>query len=70
MSRPLFAVLAVVYAVFWFWYGGSGEPISASEGATYMAAVRARYLDNEGKGKAGHPEMLGNFERMIANDDG
>ncbi|NBX41733.1 MAG: hypothetical protein EBR15_10040, partial [Gammaproteobacteria bacterium] len=34
--------LALVYGLFFVWFGGNGKPVSAEEGARYLAAIRTR----------------------------
>lgn len=41
-SRLRWAFLAVIYAAFLVWYGGSGDPISPEEVEKYVAIVEAR----------------------------
>ena len=38
-SRIRWALIAVIYAAFYFWYGGSGDPISPEDRSTAMATV-------------------------------
>lgn len=58
--------LAIIFAVFSFWYGGKGKPISAEEGAALIAQLRASYdtADQTEHGLADH------LEEMITKDDG
>lgn len=60
------AGLIVAFAVFSFWYGGKGKPISEEEGAALIAQLRASYdtTDRTEHGLADH------LEEMIAKDDG
>lgn len=60
------AALIIVFAVFSFWYGGNGKPISKEEGAALIAQLRASYdtAEQTEQGLADH------LEEMIAKDDG
>lgn len=58
--------LAVAFAVFSFWYGGKGKPISAEDGAALIAQLRASY-DTDDQTEHGLADHL---EEMISKDDG
>jgi len=56
--------LALGYAAFLFWYGGSGRPVTAAEGRAYLERLRATQEVTE------HPDLLPAIEDLIAHDDG
>jgi hypothetical protein len=58
--------LAIVFFGVSAWYGGNGKPISAEDGATLIAEIRANYGSADGN-ERGFAE---NMEAMIAKDDG
>ncbi len=59
-SRIRWVVILLLYAVFHFWYGGNGSPLSADEVEHY--AARAREM-------AG-PEAEERFRKFASSDDG
>ncbi len=58
--------LVVTFSIFSFWYGGKGQPITAEEGASLIAQLRASYAPSE---ESDHG-LAGHLEEMIAKDDG
>lgn len=65
-SRFVFASLFTLYAAFWLWWGGSGEPLTAQESARYIERLR------EAGQRSSHsePGLIEAFERLVAEDDG
>jgi hypothetical protein len=61
-SRVLWAVLAIGYAAFWLWYGGSGTPLSPEEVERHMAVLAEG--DRGGRGD------LEAVRRFAEGDDG
>ncbi|NQZ96601.1 MAG: hypothetical protein HRU01_08830 [Myxococcales bacterium] len=62
----LVGVLAVTYAVFWLWYGGSGTPLTSGEVDAYLAkleeiAARSEHSD---------PHTREAFRTLLREDDG
>ncbi len=62
-SRIRWVTLALLYALFLYWYGGSGEPISAEEAAGYAARAQARGVND-------HSEVSADLREFIETDDG
>jgi hypothetical protein len=72
-SRVRWAFLASIYAAFYFWYGGSGDPMSPEDVERYMARLAERGADQEAKGRG--PERADsdvqlNLRRFLETDDG
>ncbi len=42
-SRIAAALLAGLYAAFWLWWGGNGEPLSLAETQAYLEGLKARF---------------------------
>lgn len=60
--------IAAVFAGFWLWYGGSGTPVSAGEGAERIARIQKAYA---AAGQAGtHSDSLAALKSLIERDDG
>ena len=62
------AGLAIIYASFWIWYGGNGDPISEEEGLAMLARVEQLHgvkLEDTPEGS-----MSRNLRAMLPNDDG
>ena len=62
------ASMALIYASFWFWYGGNGDPISEEEGLEMLAEVERLHgvrLEDAPEGS-----MSRNLRAMLPNDDG
>lgn len=64
--------LALLYAVFWFWYGGNGTPINAEEGEEWLAQIEKAYGFDRDEPAEGNLDgsFLQNMVEMIPNDDG
>lgn len=60
------AFLVVFFLVFSAWYGGNGKPISAEDGAKYLAQLDANYADIPEDER----DLSKNLRAMIPNDDG
>jgi hypothetical protein len=64
--RLLVAGLAVLYGVFWIWYGGKAAPLSQEEVDALIAAV-----ERNGHARGGaDPELLEAFRAVGEADDG
>lgn len=62
------ASLGLIYASFWIWYGGNGDPISEEEGLEMLAKVERLHgvkLEDAPEGS-----MSRNLRAMLPNDDG
>jgi hypothetical protein len=59
-------VLAALYLAFFLWYGGARAPLTAAEGKVLLDRMEA---NRAGRATA-HPDLRGNFEALIAKDDG
>jgi hypothetical protein len=62
------AVVAVMYATFWVWYGGNGEPLSEEEGLEMLKQIEQVHgvkLEDTPEGS-----MSRNLRVMLPNDDG
>ena len=62
------SLLAVLYLVFWIWYGGNGEPISEAEGEKMLERVEQLHgvkLEDTPPGS-----MSRNLRAMLPHDDG
>ena len=60
--------LGLIYASFWIWYGGNGDPISEEEGLEMLAEVERIHgvrLEDTPEGS-----MSRNLRDMLPNDDG
>lgn len=61
------AVLILIYVTFVFWYGGRRAPVTEAQAQGFLKRMQV----NRDPAVAGaHPEVRGNFERLIAQDDG
>jgi len=67
-KRPLIitCIMAVLYILFLFWYGGSSSPVTQNEIDLMIAKIQ------KSAGKEGQPEreMLKIFRELCKNDDG
>ncbi len=65
-------VLAAVYAGFWVWHGGDGEPIGEAEGEQLLVQLEEAYDVSRDNLEAGseNGSFLRNMVEMIPNDDG
>jgi hypothetical protein len=60
--------LGLIYASFWIWYGGNGDPLSREEGLAMLAEVEQLHgvkLEDTPEGS-----MSRNLRAMLPNDDG
>jgi hypothetical protein len=67
------AFLAVIYAVFFVWYGGSGDPISPEKALKYMARFDERNAEGRAEGRGpdrGDFDFLANMRQFMETDDG
>ncbi len=55
--------LALVFAAFWIWYGGRGEPLRADEVDALLAEIRANLERPD-------PELLESLGEIVRDDDG
>jgi len=72
-SRIRWAIFAALYAAFYTWYGGSGDPISPEEALEYKARFEARLAEQvaEGRGPASDDRGAApNLREFIEADDG
>ncbi|MEX0840246.1 MAG: hypothetical protein WD034_12000 [Parvibaculum sp.] len=63
--RILALAFGLLYAIFWFWYGGAGRPLSDAEIARYMAR-----LDALAAGEQSPLGLRGPLEAWARADDG
>ena len=68
-SRLRWAILAGIYAVFLFWYGGSGDPISPEEAEEYIAIARAKSFGRDAL-ENGDAADLVKLREFMETDDG
>lgn len=62
------SLLAILYMVFWIWYGGNGEPISQAEGEKMLERVEQLHgvkLEDTPEGSISR-----NLRAMLPRDDG
>ncbi|GAB5486840.1 MAG: hypothetical protein Pars2KO_04100 [Parasphingorhabdus sp.] len=62
------ALLAILYASFWVWYGGNGDPISQAESEVLFQ--RIEQLHGGSVNEASEGSAAQNLTAMIPNDDG
>jgi hypothetical protein len=62
------ASLGLIYASFWIWYGGNGDPISEEEGLEMLAEIEQ--LHGVRLEEAPEGSMTRNLRDMLPNDDG
>lgn len=62
--RVLTAVLALIYVMFVWWYGGAGKPLTQEEAAHYFALLDAREHSHP------NPSLRAAMEELARNDDG
>jgi hypothetical protein len=60
-------LLAVLYVLFWIWYGGSGEPLTQEEIDAFLATVAA---GAEARGVEGDRDLIAAFRTLAEQDDG
>lgn len=61
-------VLASLYATFWVWYGGNGDPLSEAEAEDLLAQMEQAYGTSLEDAPAG--SILRNLTDMAPRDDG
>lgn len=73
-SRIRWAIFAILYAAFYAWYGGSGDPISPEEALQYKARFEARIAEQVAQGRGPTPDAdrgaEPNLREFIEADDG
>jgi len=52
------------YAIFLFWYGGRGRPLTEQEVGDFLARVATHNVDRD------DPELFESLKRLLARDDG
>lgn len=62
--RVLSLALALLYAVFIYWYGGAGRPLTPEETAHYLALIDGRAHSHP------NPSLRAAIEFIARNDDG
>jgi len=62
-------ILAAIYALFLFWYGGSGDPLSPEEIEQYMAIVETRGSGSDAQ-ERGRDEAKVKLREFMETDDG
>lgn len=62
--RLLTAIFALSYALFVWWYGGAGKPLTPEEAADYFALLDARTHAHP------NPSLRAAMEELARNDDG
>jgi hypothetical protein len=67
-ARIVLVGAAVLYALFLFWYGGSGEPLTPSEADAILAEIEANGRARSGEAFDG--ELLESFRVLTRHDDG
>lgn len=60
--------LAAIYAAFWVWYGGNGDPLSAAEGEQLLTRMEQMYGVSRENAPPG--SLTRNLAEMVPNDDG
>lgn len=60
--------LAALYATFWLWYGGNGDPLTEEESGELLAQMEAAYGRDLGDSPEG--SILRNLTEMAPRDDG
>ena len=72
-SRIRWAIFAALYAAFYIWYGGSGDPISPEEALQYKARFEVRIAEQVAQGRGAAPDdgrAAPNLREFIEADDG
>ncbi len=65
-SRIAAIFLAGLYVAFWFWWGGSGKPLSPAETQGYLA----RLTEIGRRSAHSDPKVLAAFRMLASQDDG
>jgi hypothetical protein len=66
-SRIVAALLALVYLLFWIWYGGSGDPLTTDEVDAFVATVTAAA---QARGTEPDRHLIDAFRTLAEQDDG
>lgn len=61
-------LIILLYALFWNWYGGNGEPLSQSEGNKLLEQIVELHGFDPAEAPAG--SIIRNMQEMMPNDDG
>ncbi len=72
-SHLRWAFLAVIYAAFYFWYGGSGDPISPEEAEQYTARFEERAAEQNAESRGPDEDDFDvkvNWREFMETDDG
>ena len=72
-SRIRWAFLAVIYAAFFVWYGGSGDPISPEEAEQYTARLEERAAEQNAERRGPDEDdfdVTANLREFMETDDG
>ena len=69
-SRIRWAVLALIYASFLFWYGGDGDPLTSEEVAYYVELAETRGHDGGGMDEVQLAAALERVREFALADDG
>ena len=65
------AILALIYVVFLFWYGGSGDPLSSDEIEDYLAIVEEKRAERSDSEPAeGERDVSVKMREFMETDDG
>jgi hypothetical protein len=74
VSRIRWALLALIYAAFYLWYGGSADPMSPEDVRRYMALFEERAAAQGAEGREASDEgdfdVRMNIRRFMETDDG
>jgi len=62
------AILALLYAMFWVWYGGNGDPLTQAEGEAMLREMEQVHGTTAEEAPEG--SFFRNIQAMIPNDDG
>ena len=65
-ARLVLLVTALLYLAFFFWYGGSGTPLSSDETEAMLARIQA----NQRAGSAHDGDLVESFRVLASQDDG
>jgi hypothetical protein len=63
--------LALIYAIFWVWHGGNGDPIGEAEGEQLLIQMEEAYgVSRDDPAIEGEGSFIRNMVDMIPRDDG
>lgn len=65
-ARIVLLITALLYALFAFWYGGSGDPLTLAETESHLAEIRAR----SGDSSTHDGDLIESFRVLASQDDG